>query len=465
MTKDVAGPRRRGGGGQPGPGLGTFLGHRPNPVRGNHSPRFPSIGARRQDGRGRRIDQETNGRRPGGSFRHAALNSGFAVLFTKNFVAVFLINLCVMTAYYLLFVICSPFALERFNASPSTAGLVAGLILIGCLGGRFVTGRIIGTAGFKKVLFTGLVVYIASLALYLVTHNLFFFMVVRFCSGIGIGCIGTVTGTLVAHIVPPQQHGAGINYFSLSTILALALGPFLGIFLMQFLPFEMLFLLCIGLGVVSFAFALILSYPPLESDPAGHEQPSGFRMSDYIAHEAVPLSWVVLFVSVGYGNVQAFLSFYARELELVESASFFFLAYSATALCLRPFAGKLFDRRGANVIMYPSIAVAACGLLLLSHASSSVVLLLVGALLGAGIGNFQTTAQASSIKLVPRRRFAQATSTYFIFLDFGIGIGPYALGFLVPSVGYRGLYFAAAVLTALCVPLYYLAHGRRRIRP
>ncbi len=382
------------------------------------------------------------------------------MLFIKNFVAVALINLFVMLAYYLLFVICSPYAIERFAASPSVGGLVAGLMLIGCLAGRFFTGRIAGSVGFKKVLLIGLVLYTGSMALYPVAGNLAFLMVIRFISGLGIGCIGTVTGTMIVHIVPQHLHGAGINYFSLSTIMAMALGPFLGIFLMQFVSFIQLFWMCTILGGIGLVLACVLSCPENECEPDGAEKPSAFSLQEYIAHEAVPLAWVVLIVSLGHGCTQAFLSFYAREIDLVDSASLFFLLYAATAFCLRPFAGKLFDRRGANIIAYPSLFVMACAFLVLSQAQAPWMVLLAGALMGIGMGNFQTTSQAACIKLVPKRRFAQATSTFFIFLDFGIGMGPYLLGFLVPAIGYRGLFLTAAAFTFLCLPLYYRAHGR-----
>ena len=60
----------------------------------------------------------------------------------------------------------------------------------------------------------------------------------RFISGVAIGIIGTVTGTIVAVIVPAQYHGRGIAYFSMSTALALCFGPFIGIALLGSLGYE-----------------------------------------------------------------------------------------------------------------------------------------------------------------------------------------------------------------------------------
>ena len=78
-----------------------------------------------------------------------------------------------------------------------------------------------------------------------------------------------------------------------------------------------------------------------------------------------------------------------------------------------------------------------------------------------GFGNFQSAGQAVSLSLVSRSRFAQATTTFFIFFDLGIGLGPYLFGFMVPSAGYDGMYQTLAFVVLGAVALYYVLHGRR----
>ncbi len=93
-------------------------------------------------------------------------------------------------------------------------------------------------------------------------------------------------------------------------------------------------------------------------------------------------------------------------------------------------------------------------------AGTSAEFLFAALLLGAGFGNFQSAGQAVSLTLVTRSRFAQATTTFFLFFDLGIGLGPYLFGFLVPMAGYEGmvLALAAAALASAC--LYWFEHGR-----
>ena len=97
---------------------------------------------------------------------------------------------------------------------------------------------------------------------------------------------------------------------------------------------------------------------------------------------------------------------------------------------------------------------------MLARAHSSWMLLLSGLVLGMGFGNFQSVGQAVSLSLVSRSRFAQATTTFFIFFDLGIGLGPYIFGFLVPTLGYDGMYQSLAFTVLAGLGLYYVLHGR-----
>ena len=56
---------------------------------------------------------------------------------------------------------------------------------------------------------------------------------------------------------------------------------------------------------------------------------------------------------------------------------------------------------------------------------------------------------------------ALATSTYFIFADLGIGIGPFLLGFLIPEHRLSRIICILAIVVFACIVLYYFMHGRQ----
>lgn len=386
-------------------------------------------------------------------------------MFNRDFLSVAGINFLILVPYYMLFVISAPYAVERFGASASTGGLVAGVMALGVLTGRFFSGRFIGSAGSQKVLIFGLVEFIAVMALYLAVDSLPLLVAVRFLSGIGIGCIGTVTGTLIAHVTPQGQLGAGISYFSLSTILGMAAGPFLGVFLLARVSFSFIFLFCCAAGVVCLVFSLFLTTSIPAAGNAAGVGPLSFRLGEYLERRALPVSLVVLVVAQGYGCLQAFIAFHAESIGLTGAAGAFFSVYAAVILISRPVTGKLMDRHGENLVIYPSLVLLICGLALLGYANSSWTFLLSAGLIGAGFGNFQSTCQVVSVKAATRDRIPQATSTFFIFLELGISFGPYLFGIIVPHAGYHGLFHALAAVTLASIPLYYFLHGRKAAAP
>jgi hypothetical protein len=67
-------------------------------------------------------------------------SSVLRAIFSRTFAAISLINMLGMVGYYAIFVICTHFAAEQFGASLAMAGLATGIVVIGCLVGRFFYG-------------------------------------------------------------------------------------------------------------------------------------------------------------------------------------------------------------------------------------------------------------------------------------------------------------------------------------
>jgi MFS family permease len=110
--------------------------------------------------------------------------------------------------------------------------------------------------------------------------------------------------------------------------------------------------------------------------------------------------------------------------------------------------------------MYPAILLFALGLAAISLARGGAVLAAAGALVALGFGTLMSSAQAIAVRVSPRHRIGLATSTFFIFTDGGLAIGPYLIGMLIPHVHFRGMYLILAAMVLLSVILYYALHGR-----
>ncbi len=379
-------------------------------------------------------------------------NSGLRAVFSKTFIAIALINFLEMTGYYALFVVNTQFSVEKFNCSLAYAGLITGIVVIGCLVGRFFTGKIVNTAGFKKLLLAGLLVYLVGNTMYLFVSSATMLFAVRFFTGTATGIVGTVAGTLVAVITPKAYQGRGIAYYSMSTALALCFGPFVGIALLGSIGFTGIFWIAVALSTVSFGLFFLLDV----KEPARKVLKKKIEISDFIEVRIIPFCLVCMVFCIAWGNIQAFMSPYSHELHVEAAASFFFLVYAVATLVTRPLTGKIYDTHGPGLVFYPAIIALVIGLTLLWADLGGVSVLIAGALCGFGFGNITSIGNAMAVSMTPRDRYAQATSSFFIFFDLGIGMAPYVSGYLVPHFGYSGVFGITAIVTAVGLPLYYL---------
>ncbi len=381
-------------------------------------------------------------------------------LWTRDFIIVSAVNFLMVTVFYLLIVVMGLYATREFQASASEAGLVAGVFIVGVLTGRLFIGQSMARLGRKRCMLAGLLLAAVACLFYMVNLGILFLIATRFLHGFAVGIAATAVATVVAYLIPVSRSGEGIGYFGMSASLATAIGPFIGIYMMLHTEFWMILVLCTVLSMVCFLVGLSLHVPELTKDQVA-KAPTGFSFARLLEPSVVPICCVILLVGIFYSSVLSFLNVYAAERSLSQAASLFFVVYAVTLLISRPICGRLLDRRGANTVMYPSFVLMAAGMATIGLADTGIHLLVAALLLGLGFGNMQSSAQAIVIKSVAPERLALATSTFFIFVDSGLGFGPYLLGLIVPFTGYANLYQLLACLTLASVAIYHLVYGRK----
>jgi MFS family permease len=383
-------------------------------------------------------------------------------LWTKDFVIITLSNFFVGLNFYLLMVVTSGFAMESFHSSPSEAGIAVGMFVIGALFARLLSGKWIERIGRKRMLYAGLTLSLAMTLLYSAANGIVFLVGVRLLHGMALGIATTAAATIVASIIPAQKTGEGIGYYMLGVTLGTAIGPFLGMFILgQHGSFGTVFGVCAVVAVLNSASALFISVPEITLTKEQMEATKGFSFESFFETRAIPISIVCGAVYLSYSSVLSFLTAFSKEAHLTGAASLFFVVYAAAVVLSRPYAGRLFDSRGANSIMYPAIFIFAIGMIILSRAHHGYTLLIAAAFVGVGSGAVQSVSQAVTVKVTPPHRLGLANSTLFICMDLGLGIGPFTFGLFAPFTGYRGVYVGAATVAFVCTLLYYMLHGKR----
>lgn len=375
-------------------------------------------------------------------------------LFNTGFITITTINFIVFLIYYCFVVITAKFATSELAASPAQAGFAAGIYIIGTLIARLYIGKKLELIGRKQMLRFGAIIYLITTIAYLISTNIIILDTVRFLNGFAYGTISTAANAIVTAYIPKSRNGEGINYYGLSTSLAAAIGPFIGILLLPIVGFKSVIILAIVLSVLVTVACYLFPVQNIELTDDHKKLLNSWSLNTFIEYKVLFISIVAFLIGLSYSSVLGFLSIYADNLGLSTAGAFFFVVYALIITFTRPFAGQIFDAKGENAVMYPSFIFLAIGLLTLSYTTTSFMLLLSGALIGLGYGTFMSNGQAVCLKLVEPSKVSIALSTYFIGLDLGLGFGPYALGTVHSFLSYSGIYVLCAVLTVAVAILY-----------
>ncbi|MEZ5087301.1 MAG: MFS transporter [Tessaracoccus sp.] len=405
---------------------------------------------------------------------HAA-RSGRKPLVTPAFGLAWLVNFCQYLAFYILVTTMALYAVKQFAASDAASGLASSAFVVGATLARVFAGYLVDTFGQRKTLLVSLIVVVIACGLYLPAGSLVLLIAVRMLHGIGYAFASTATMALAQSVIPPERRAEGTGYFALGSTLATAVGPAIGLLLVNDFSYDTLFWTALGTAIAGLLLGLLLhrythqpvpNAVPTKTKPGApkNTKKRGFSLRN-IAHPAVvPIGAFMLVVGLCYAGVITYLNAYSEQRGVVFGASLFFVAYAASMFVMRFVLGRLQDRRGDNVVVYLGLISFAVALVVLALANQDWQVVLAGALTGLGYGTLMPAAQAIAVRLVPQHQLGTGISTLLLLMDAGVGLGPIFLGLVVSQWGYGSMYALLALLVALSAVFYHFAHGRKKFR-
>lgn len=378
-------------------------------------------------------------------------------IFTARYMLVTAVNFFIYAVYFQLMLWSTNHALDEWQSSLSMAGLASGLFIVGALGSRIPAGRYIDVVGRKGMFLAGGLAYFLIMFLYELAPDPVTFMIVRFLHGMCFGMCSTAASTIVAAILPEDRMGEGIGYYSLATTLAAAIGPFLALSL----PGKTIEYICFGCTLLVFLGAIVIKAPERPLTEEEKKDLKTISLSHFFARPSLLIASIAMLVGVSYSAVLSFLGAYAAVTGLTGyGTTLFFVFFAIASFLSRPVSGKLLDKRGGDIVVYPSLLAVALCMILVAFAKSGVMLLAAACLLGAGYGSLTAACHALSVHCAPVSQIGVATSTYFVMLDLGVGVGPYVLGNVVDFFGFVAVYLVSAAIMAASMVYYYLTMGR-----
>lgn len=361
-------------------------------------------------------------------------------LWNKWYITILLLSMVNHVASQLITPVVSKYAMS-VGATMATAGTIAGLMSLAAMFARPFAGLSSDRINKKLIIAVAGTVMGVCMYFYSASKSVEMMAAVRFVHGIFFSFSTVALLAFNTMFIPKDKIGEGIGWSVVTTTLATAVGPNLGLWLVDHYGYKACFVAAaIGTIIPNLCFLVV----PNRQEPHVPGKSAKFNMNDFISLQIFPFALLTGLFSCCNGIVNSFLTLLGDE-RGIEGVGVFFTAYSVILIVTRPITGKLYDQKGIKFIMYPSIALAALSMLLLGKATSTWAVLLAGVFKALGQGTGAPSIQAHCLKKLGRDKAGVVSSTCYMGNDIGNTVGPTIGGLIASRAGYGSMFITIAV--------------------
>lgn len=373
-------------------------------------------------------------------------------LWNRSFILCLLNNFFLFSYYYALLTVLPIYILKELGGTVQEAGLALTLFLLSSIAVRPFSGLIIQKIGKKNAIRGAGALFAFFAFSYLLIDSMWSLLVIRFIHGIWFSILTTVTVPVATDYIPEQQKGEGIGYFVMSTNLGLVFGPLIALTIIQYASFKVLFAVLAVLISIGLLFSWLLKIQ--DQSVLVSNTTSKLTVHDILEVKVLAVSMVALLAAFAYSSVMSFITAFAESKDLLAYTSIFFIVFAVSMLVVRPWVGKIYDRKGASTVIYPCFIFFAIGLVVISLISNQWMLWLSAVFIGIGYGSVFPCLQTLAIQSVEKARMGHAISTFFTLFDIGLALGSVCMGILIAWWGFAITYQICAVLAVLTLWVY-----------
>jgi MFS family permease len=262
------------------------------------------------------------------------------------------------------------------------------------------------------------------------------FLWVRMLHGFGFGCFMTAASAYITLEVPASRRAEGLSHYSNAIKLAMAGGPYLGLYLASQGSFDLLFYLASGIGLISLLLTLPLgSAQFLQRRETNPKEP--IQWNKLIQKAAIFPGLVMTSNSVVFGTLIPFTPIFAKEKGFIQGeVDLFYVIYAFSLIFSRALTGPISDKFGRSQVIIPGMMGVSITLGLLAVASEPSFFLAAAALYGLCAGTVQPSLMAMVADRVPDKERGAGMATFTLLNDLGIALGTFLCGHFGPEWGY-----------------------------
>jgi MFS family permease len=347
-----------------------------------------------------------------------------------------------------------PIYLSKLESKDTEIGVLIGIFSVSSLILRPFVGRSLLKLPERNFMIAGALLFGTTSVALLLAPPFWPFLIVRVFQGIGYAFFSTAAFTLIANISPEAHRGQSVSYFFLGYNIALALGPLLGMFLINQFNFTVLFLVCLGLSL----FALFATnklgrrqVPPLED--------SSIEDSFFFSRKALPPSIISFFFHFIWGALTTFFPLYAIN-HGVDNPGFFFTTIAIMLILGRTFGGRMLDLYSRERVLLPCLITFIISTVILVFSKTLPLFIIVAAIWGIGHAFFYPSLVVYVLDRVGSY-LGPAMGTFTAISDLGMCLGPVIMGIIIHLTSYP-IMFLCLFLIAIINLIYFYFFVRRK---
>ncbi len=376
-------------------------------------------------------------------------------LWTPKYAVVLLNMLCNGMAGMMTLPIVAKYALS-VGADLTSASAIAGMMSLVALVVCPFAGVLCDKGNRKYILIAANLGYGLALALHCVCVTIPALIAVRMATGLFFSVCTVANVAYSSAYIPKTRTGEGLGYVGLSTIIAQALGPMVGMKLQETGGYSLTFLVAGGFAFLCIFFLVILPYPVTHSVGSGQK---GLHLSDLFAAKFTLFMLMAFLFSSAGGLISTYLAIIADARQIAD-VTMYFTVFSILSVALRPITGRILDTKGIFCLIIP--AFLGCGLcMIFVGVGQALIMFLIASVFGAiGQGSGLPSIQAHCVKMVDKASAGVATSTIMIGQNVGNAIAPVIGSFFIGAFDYQATFAGAGVFIIIAGVIFTLAQWK-----
>ena len=330
-----------------------------------------------------------------------------------------------------------PLFSKELGATPAEIGWIVMASTIPGILISFPAGALSDYLGRRSLIRVSLLVFATAPFLYLLVHEVWQLMAVRFYHGFATAIFGTVASAAIAERYVTDR-AAKLSAYSSVTIVGRSVAPFLGGFLISLASFHQVYLAC----GISAALALVLGFfLPSEATPATqvHDRPNFIQNLRTVLQDRyiMATSLVEAAQYLVFGAIEAFLALFAASLGMPAWQIGIILgAQLVSIVFMKPLMGKVSDRVGRESVIIPGLIAAGLSIVFIPYFSSMLGLAVLSLIFGIGFAAVTSSTSALVADLTKNSAYGSSMGVLRTIMDIGQSIGPVLTGWMVGRYGY-----------------------------